>query len=83
MQKAAQEWLETSEYDLETAQEIKKNLPNTVIALCGPHATYFHKDILEKYKFIDIIIRNEFEYTTLNLCKSLKDKHEIVVKKEY
>ena len=65
------------EYDLETTQEIKKNLPNTVIALCGPHATYFHKDILEKYKFIDIIIRNEFEYTTLNLCKSLKDKHKL------
>jgi len=60
-------------YDLQTAELIKKELPSTFVVLCGPHASHFHKEIIDNYRFVDGCIRNEFEYVMLDLCKALKN----------
>ena len=58
---------------LELAKSIKKryNLP---IILGGPHPTLMTEQLLQNYKFIDFIVRNEGEYTTLNLINTLEKK---------
>lgn len=55
--------------DLETARTVK-DLIKVMIVLIGPHAGYFHKEMLE-YPFIDGVVRGEFEYTLLNLVESM------------
>jgi len=59
-------------HDLETAELIKKET-NLLVALMGPHATYFHKELVENNSFIDFCIRNEFEYTIRDLCLAIKN----------
>lgn len=62
-------------YDLETAHKVKDETGATVV-LCGPHASYFHKEIIDNYRFVDCCIRGEFEYVMRDLCLALKDaKH--------
>jgi anaerobic magnesium-protoporphyrin IX monomethyl ester cyclase len=58
-------------YDLETAQKVKKET-GAFVVLCGPHASYFHKDIIESYTFVDACIRGEFEYVMRDLCLAIK-----------
>lgn len=62
-------------YDLECAEQIKSQV-GCKIAFCGPHATYFHKEIIEDYNFVDFCIRGEFEITAKELCISLKNQKE-------
>jgi radical SAM superfamily enzyme YgiQ (UPF0313 family) len=64
------------EFDLETAKDIKKNL-NTFTAVCGPHATYFHRELIRDHSFIDACIRGEFEYTIKDLCLALEQKNPL------
>lgn len=45
---------------------------NSKIVLGGPHATYLDNLILEKFRFIDYIIRGEGEYTFLELMSNLE-----------
>ena len=58
--------------DLEIAEKLKTST-NALISFMGPHATYFHKELIENYRFIDFCIRNEFEYTIRDLCLALKE----------
>ena len=62
--------------DLETAKQLKENT-NVIVALMGPHATYFHKEILEQYNFVDICIRNEFEFSVKEICKAIKSSKSL------
>tara|TARA_Y100000310_G_scaffold342439_1_gene445717 strand:- start:1129 stop:2553 length:1425 start_codon:yes stop_codon:yes gene_type:complete len=64
----------SSMYDLQTAEELKKELKDVFIVFCGPHASYFHKEIIENYKFVDGCIKGEIEYTARDLCNALKNK---------
>lgn len=57
--------------DLVTAKKMKEELKDTFVVLIGPHPTYFHKEILTKNKFIDAIVRGEFEYTIRDLSLKL------------
>ncbi|MDD5254386.1 MAG: radical SAM protein [Candidatus Nanoarchaeia archaeon] len=60
-------------HDLETAFQIKKEV-NCLVVLWGPHASYFDKEIIENYKFVDVIIKGELDYTLLELCKNYSKK---------
>lgn len=64
-------------YDLKTAKQIKKELPECFVVFCGPHATYFHKRIIEKYGFVDACIRREFEHVIKDLCVSIKNNKNL------
>lgn len=51
--------------------DIRLNFPHSCIAICGPHASIFPGEILKNYDFIDYILIGEYEYTLLDLVKSL------------
>ena len=60
--------------DIRIAQKIKRKISNSSIVLCGPHATTYAKDILNKYDFVDYILMGEYEYTLLDLVNKLKKR---------
>ncbi|MBU0957469.1 MAG: B12-binding domain-containing radical SAM protein [Nanoarchaeota archaeon] len=64
----------TNRFDvLELAKQIKSNLKIPII-LGGPHPTLLPDQLLKNYKYIDFIVRNEGEYSTLELVNSLEKK---------
>jgi len=56
---------------LNLAKEIKEKLGIKVM-LGGPHPTLMTQQLLENYNYIDYIIRNEGEFSTLNLMNALE-----------
>jgi radical SAM superfamily enzyme YgiQ (UPF0313 family) len=59
--------------DMKLTYGIKQKTLNSQIALCGPHATTYAKDILNKYDFIDYILMGEYEYILMDLVSKLED----------
>lgn len=58
--------------DIRLTYEIKRKNPYSRIALCGPHATTYAKDILGKHDYIDYILMGEYEHTLLSLVEELE-----------
>jgi radical SAM superfamily enzyme YgiQ (UPF0313 family) len=54
------------------AREVKKENPDLTIVFGNYHATFNAERILETYPFVDIIVRGEGEYTSLELTECLK-----------
>jgi radical SAM superfamily enzyme YgiQ (UPF0313 family) len=54
------------------AKEVKKENPNITIVFGGYHATFNAERLLRKYPCIDIAVRGEGEYTSLELVKYLE-----------
>ena len=63
--------------DIRIAYEIKQKTSNSIIVLCGPHASTYAKDILIKYSFIDCILMGEYEYTLLDLVNRLEGSADL------
>jgi len=63
-------------YDLECAERLKESL-GCKIAFIGPHVNYFNERIMRNYNFVDFCIRDEFEFTALELCQKLKEKSSL------
>lgn len=65
-------------YDvIEIAREIKLNSPNTFIVLGGFTASYFYKEIMEEFNFVDGIIRGDGEHPFLKLTETIVSrKHD-------
>lgn len=63
--------------DLRFADKLAKNLPKTVIALSGPHATVFAQEILADYDYVDYILCGEYEYILLELVVHLQANQEL------
>jgi radical SAM superfamily enzyme YgiQ (UPF0313 family) len=63
----------TIEKDVLLTQKIKQNV-KTRVALCGAHATVFSRELLRSCPSIDFILRNEYEYSFLELAEHLRDK---------
>ncbi|MFA4952794.1 MAG: radical SAM protein [Candidatus Pacearchaeota archaeon] len=61
---------------LKIAKEIKEKYKIPIV-LGGPHPTLMTDQILKNYPFVDYIVRNEGEYTTLNLLDCLEKKTEL------
>jgi radical SAM superfamily enzyme YgiQ (UPF0313 family) len=59
---------------LEIARICKKYHPGSLVIMGGLTATCFHKEILEKYEFVDAVIRGEAEKPLLELIRAL-EKH--------
>jgi len=60
-------------YDLESAAQVKRALPEIKIALLGSHSTFFHKDILEENPAVDAIVRGEYEITARELARAIAE----------
>ena len=59
---------------LNIAKQVKTQNPNIVTVFGNYHATFNAERIIRKYPFVDIIVRGEGEYTSLELVKCLKKK---------
>ncbi len=55
---------------IEVARLCKKHHPNSLVILGGLTATCFHEEIIEKYEFIDGVIRAEAERPLLSLVQA-------------
>jgi radical SAM superfamily enzyme YgiQ (UPF0313 family) len=59
------------------AREVKKENPNITIVFGNFHATFNAERILKKYPYVDIIVRGEGEYTSLELVECLKKEGKL------
>jgi B12-binding domain/radical SAM domain protein len=61
-----------SQGGIEIARLCKKHHPNSLVIVGGLTATCFHKEIIEKYDFIDGVIRAEAEKPLLKLVQAFE-----------
>jgi len=54
------------------AERVKTENPNVTIVMGNYHATFNAERILKKYPYVDVIIRGEGEYASLELAKCLE-----------
>lgn len=54
------------------AERVKAENPNVTIVMGNYHATFNAERILKKYPYVDVIIRGEGEYASLELAKRLE-----------
>jgi radical SAM superfamily enzyme YgiQ (UPF0313 family) len=59
------------------AEEVKKKNPNIPIVFGNHHATFNAKMLLEKYPYVDIIVRGEGEQTCLELSDYVKQNRSL------
>ncbi len=59
------------------ARQAKTQNPNIVIVLGNYQATFNAEKIIEKYPFVDIIVRGEGEHTSLELARCLPKKRNL------
>ena len=59
------------------AEQVKAENPNITIVLGNYHATFNAERILQKYSSVDVIVRGEGEYTSLELAKCLENNGDI------
>ncbi len=70
-------WHHQSYDAIELAREIKKAYPKTYIVLGGYTASYFAEEILERFSFIDGIIRGDGEEPILSLVKAVTKRRAL------
>ena len=56
-----------------TAREVKEENPKAKIVFGNYYGTFNTERVMQKYPWVDIIVRGEGELTTLELARSLKD----------
>jgi len=65
------------ENDLAIAGEIRRRHPGVAVALCGPHASVFAREILRDKPAVDFVLLGEYEFTLLDLCRALRAGGEL------
>jgi len=56
----------------ETARLIKEVQPDAFVMAGGPFPTICHREILEDWPWVDVVVRGEGEYTTLEVLRALE-----------
>lgn len=59
--------------DLKMAEKIKKET-GAKLVLCGTHTSALYKEIMKEAEFVDFIMYGEYDYTALDLVKTLKGR---------
>ena len=62
---------------LEIARLCKKYHPHSLVVAGGLTATVFHQEIMEKYPFVDAVIRGEAEKPFLQMLRSLEKSEQL------
>jgi len=66
-------WMIHAQGTIRIAEMIKKLKPNSKIVFGGFTASYFHKELIQNYPFIDFVIRGDSaEYPLLNLMDKIR-----------
>jgi len=68
------QWHYQSKAVIDSIKEIKENLNDIKVILGGRTASFFAKEIMENFDFIDFIIKGHAEMPLLNLMNKIKDK---------
>ena len=63
--------------DLMVARKLKEELEDVFNVLIGPHATFFHKELLSENKFIDAISRGESDYSIRDLSFAVMKEEKL------
>jgi anaerobic magnesium-protoporphyrin IX monomethyl ester cyclase len=61
---------------LRLARFCKATLPEVTVVLGGPHVTFLDRETLEQEKCVDVVVRNEGEYTMLELANHILRSHK-------
>jgi len=59
------------------AEAVKTEMPDATVVLGNYHATFNAERILKKYPSIDVVVRGEGEYTSLDLVKCLEKGYQL------
>jgi B12-binding domain/radical SAM domain protein len=70
-------WCVHSQGAIEIARLCKKLHPEAMVVLGGFTATVFHEEIVQKYEFVDAVIRGEAEKPFQLLMKALEEKRAL------
>jgi B12-binding domain/radical SAM domain protein len=70
-------WQQHSQGAIEIARICKKLHPDSLVVLGGLTATCFHTEIMQKYEFIDAVIRGEAEKPFLEFIKAINQYGKI------
>ncbi|MCW4015074.1 MAG: B12-binding domain-containing radical SAM protein, partial [Candidatus Bathyarchaeota archaeon] len=54
------------------AERVKAENPNVTVVFGSHHSTFNAERILEKYPFVDVVVRGEGEYTSLEVARCLE-----------
>jgi radical SAM superfamily enzyme YgiQ (UPF0313 family) len=57
---------------VKVGRAIKAWNPETIVVMGGVHATFKHREIMEKIPEVDVVVRNEGEYTMKFLVRAIK-----------
>jgi radical SAM superfamily enzyme YgiQ (UPF0313 family) len=60
--------------DIKIIEQIKNIVPESRIAVCGPHAGVFAEELLQRFTWLDFILIGEYEYTVLELVTCLETR---------
>ena len=60
------------EFDYQSLTALKEATGSKII-VGGPHATYFHREVLKECPAIDVVIRHEFDTKLANVVSNLDD----------
>lgn len=71
-------WHHHAQGAMEIARLCKELHPNSLVVLGGLTATYFHEEIIQKYKFVDAVIRGEGEKAFLEFIRALEKYGRII-----
>ncbi len=59
------------------AERVKADNPNIKIVFGSHHSTFNAERILNKYPFVDVVIRGEGEHTSLEIAKCLENRRDL------
>jgi B12-binding domain/radical SAM domain protein len=65
-------WHHHAQGAIEIARLCKKLHPESLVVVGGMTSTYFHEEIIDKYTFIDAVVRGEAEKPFLELIKAFE-----------
>lgn len=54
-----------------------KNATGAKVLVGGPHATYFHKDVIEECDAVDVVLRHEFDTKIASVVSNLGDLSKV------
>jgi anaerobic magnesium-protoporphyrin IX monomethyl ester cyclase len=69
--------LSTAKEAPKIAEGVKAENPNITVVFGSHHATFNAERILEKYPFVDIVVRGEGEHTSLEVARCLEKQREL------
>jgi anaerobic magnesium-protoporphyrin IX monomethyl ester cyclase len=59
------------------AERVKQENPDITVVFGSHHATFNAERILQKYPFVDIVVRGEGEHTSLEIARALEKQNEL------